>query len=137
VPTLNASATQALKLLDLKPGQTFADLGSGDGRVLAVAASRGLVVIGYELNPLLVLAARWRLRAYKNAQVHWGSFWRADLTGTDGVFIFLVDMHMKRLDKFLSSQTGPLKIVSHAFEIPGKKPAKRSGAMLLYVYTRK
>lgn len=134
VPTVDASTQQALKLLNLKPGQTLVDLGSGDGRVLAAAAKAGLVAVGYELNPILAAISRWRLRSYKNVHVHWGSFWRADLSSADGVFVFLADMHMKRLGRFLSRQQRPLKVVSHAFEIPGHKALKKSGAMLLYIY---
>jgi hypothetical protein len=134
VPTLDSSTEQALRLLNLKPGQVFVDLGSGDGRVLAAASRRGLIAIGYELNPILVLASRWRLRSYKKAKVHWKSFWRADLSSADGVFVFLADLHMKRLGRLLSRQKRHLKVASHAFEIPGKKVAKQAGAVLLYIY---
>lgn len=134
VPTLTAPTQGAIKLLGLKKGQTFYDLGSGDGRLLAAAANQGLRAIGYELNPILVLISRRRLKRYANVQVRWGSFWRADISDADGVFVFLVDIHMKRLDRYLKKQKRPLRLVSYAFEIPGKKPLKRQGALVLYRY---
>jgi DNA modification methylase len=54
VPTLDPQARAALELLDLKPGQTLLELGSGDGKILVVAARAGLHVVGIELNPFLV-----------------------------------------------------------------------------------
>ena len=65
LPTLKPEAQKALGLLDLKPGQTLLELGSGDGRVLKQAAKQGIRGIGYELNPLLVIYSQiscWRYR---------------------------------------------------------------------------
>ncbi len=137
LPTLNKQGIKALDLLELKPGQVFIDLGCGDGRLLIMAADRGLKAIGYELNPFLWLIAWLRTRrAGRHVKVRLGNFWRSDLSQTDGVFVFLITHHMKRLDKMLDrySQEHQIKLVSHAFKIPGKKPAKKSGAMYLYLY---
>lgn len=135
VPTLSGSTKNALNLLDLKKGQVFYDLGCGDGRVLMAAAERGLTAIGYELNPLLVLVARWRNRRYgSKVRVRWGSFWSVSLADADGVYIFLADLHMKRLDRFLAGQNKSLKLATNAFKIPGKKPAGRRGSVYLYLY---
>ena len=40
LPTFNKVQNTALDLLDLKPGQTLIELGSGDGRVMREAAKR-------------------------------------------------------------------------------------------------
>ena len=42
LPTLKPERLRAMDLLDLKPGQVFVDLGSGDGVMLVLAAERGL-----------------------------------------------------------------------------------------------
>ncbi|HEU4984185.1 MAG TPA: class I SAM-dependent methyltransferase, partial [Nitrososphaera sp.] len=55
LPTLRRNIDAALDLLDLKPGQTMLDLGSGDGRVLVAAAKRGINVVGIELSPVLAV----------------------------------------------------------------------------------
>lgn len=137
LPTLKGPTTEALDLIDLKPGQTFIDLGCGDGRVLIIAAQRGLKAIGYELNPFLVVYAWLRTRRYGGkVKIRWANFWRADLSKVDGVFVFLVDHYMGRLDKMLTkySKNHQIKLVSHAFKIPGKKPIAQKGALFLYLY---
>lgn len=138
LPTLKQQSSDALDLLDLKPGQIFFDLGCGDGRLLAVAAERGLTAIGYELNPLIAAYAWITTRRYgRHVKVRWGNFWRADISNADGIFVFLITRHMKRFDTFLikNSKDHQIKVVSHAFKIPGKKPLAKNGALFLYRYT--
>ncbi len=137
VPTLAAARKQALDLLDLKPGQTLYELGSGDGSLLRDAAARGLNVVGYELNPFLLFITWLKTRRYRRqTKLVWGNFWRADLKNADGVFVFLLDRFMVRLDSKLQKESKgrQLKLVSYAFQIPGKKPARRKSAMFLYKY---
>ncbi|HSX18288.1 MAG TPA: hypothetical protein VLE51_02965 [Candidatus Saccharimonadales bacterium] len=137
LPTLKNQSSEALDLIDLKPGQTFVDLGCGDGRLLVLAAGRGLQAIGYELNPFLAAYAWLRTRRYGGqVKIKIGNFWRADLSQADGVFVFLITHYMVRLDKLLLkySKDHQIKLVSHAFKIPGKKPVKKSGALFLYKY---
>jgi hypothetical protein len=137
LPTLKPERVKAFELLDLKPGQLLVDLGSGDGVMLVMAAQRGLRAVGYEINPFLWFYSWLRTRRYgRRVRVRLRSFWRADLSQADGVFVFLITHRMKHLDRLLSARRGgkPLKVVSNSFQIPGKKPAKKSGAMFLYVY---
>ena len=61
LPTLRAQVPEALDLLQLKAGDTLIEIGSGDGRILAAAAGRGLLAVGYEINPILVIISRMRL----------------------------------------------------------------------------
>lgn len=136
LPTKQAQTQAALDLLNLKPGQTLYELGCGDGRVLKQAAQRGLNVVGYELNPVLVICAwlyTWRYR--KQVRIVWGNFWQADLSKADGVFVFLIDRFMVKLDHKLKIQSKkPVKLASFAFKIPGKKPIKSRDGIFLYQY---
>src|SRR3989344_5438923 len=137
LPTMKKSREQALNLLDLKPGQVFIDLGSGDGCLLVLAAQRGLRVVGYEINPFLWAYSWLRTRRYSRlVEVKLQSFWRADLSDADGGFVFLISRHMDRLSKFLNGRPGkkPLRVVSHAFKIPGQTPTQKLGALFLYIY---
>ena len=98
VPTLEPQARAALELLDLRPGQTLLELGSGDGKVLLVAARSGLNVIGIELNPILVVVSRLRTWRYRRqVQVIWGDLWRTEWPACDGVFTFLLGRFMPAL----------------------------------------
>jgi len=141
LPTLQVSTTEALDLLDLRAGQTLLELGSGDSRVQVEAAKRGIYSIGYELNPILVIWARistWRYRRF--ITVRWGNFWRHQLPVTDGIYVFLLDKYMKKLhtkieqDKAGWGTKKRLKVVSFAFEIPGRKPSEVRNGLFLYRY---
>ncbi len=136
VPTLSAQRRDALALLKLKKGLTLFELGSGDGSLLKEAAASGLNVVGYELNPILVAISRFRTLKYRRqVKIVWGNFWKADLSKADGIFVFLLDRFMEDLDKKIKKEGKPgVKLVSHAFKIPGKKPSAEKGAMFLYEY---
>lgn len=135
LPTLSRQVETALDLLDLKSGQTLLELGCGDGKVLVAAARRGLQVVGYELNPFLVVVARvrtWRYR--RQVRVVWGDFWRADWPAAEGVFVFLLDKFMPRLDRRLQAFNRPVRLVSFAFIIPGRQPVEQKDGLFLYEY---
>lgn len=136
VPTLAESRRNALDLLDLKPGQTLYELGSGDGSLLVEAAQRGLVAVGYELNPLLVAIARWRGHKYDGrVRVVWSNFWKADFAQADGIFVFQMDRSMKHLEAKINREaTSPVKVASHAFKLPDVKPVRKKGAIFLYEF---
>ncbi len=143
LPTLKARTSDALDLLDLKPGQTMLELGSGDGRILRAAAERGIYAIGYELNPLLVLWStlkHWKYREY--ITLYWGNFWHHKLPLTDGIYVFLLDRYMHKLDTKIAQDMKSwqllhpkrLKLVSYAFVIPGKSFSKELNGLFLYRY---
>lgn len=141
VPTLRKQVDEAFELLDLKPGQTLVELGSGDGRLLRAAAERGVYAIGYELNPILVVYSMWRHVKYRRfITVHWGSYWRKPLPVTDGIYVFLLQKYMKKLDTKIEQDkqkwhpSKPVKLVSFAFEIPDKKPLRERDGLRLYTY---
>jgi SAM-dependent methyltransferase len=133
VPTLQEQGKAALTLLDLAPGQTLLELGSGDGKMLVMAARLGLNVVGIELNPLLVLVSWLRTRRYrKQVRIIWGDFWRVSWPECDGVFVFLLDRFMPKLGVRMQHIKKPLASV--AFKIPDRRPdAERSG-VFLYEY---
>lgn len=133
LPTLEKQALTALDLLELKPGQTLLELGSGDGKVLVLAARAGLNVVGIELNPFLVLVSWLRTRRYrKQVRIVWGDFWRLEWPSCDGVFVFLLGRFMPKLDARMRGVKKPL--VSFAFKIPGRKADAEKDGVYLYRY---
>lgn len=136
LPTLKPQVDKALKLIDLKPGQTLLELGSGDGRVLIAAAKEGIYSVGYELNPLLVIYSwlrTWRYRKY--IKIVWGNYWRKSWPQADGIFVFLLQPYMSKLnDKITKDCNKPVKLVSFVFTIPTKKPTKKLGGLVMYRY---
>jgi SAM-dependent methyltransferase len=136
LPSLKAHRAAAFDLLGLKPGQTVIDLGCGDGRFLKAAASRGYNAVGYELNPFMY-AISWLVtrRYFKRVELHFGDFWKADISQADAVYVFLFDRYMRQLDDKLKKEARPgLKLASHTFKIPGKKPLASQYGVYLYRY---
>lgn len=169
LPVLSGQKEAAFRLLALKPGQHMLELGCGDGRMLIAAAERGLQVTGYELNPVLAFLSWLRTRRYSGqVRVVWGNYWRKPWPPADGIYVFLLDKYMKKLDKKVIQElkrwhikpignslelrdrvaderrrskeaidlktARKVKLVSYAFEIPGKKPVKTNGGLFLYQY---
>jgi 16S rRNA A1518/A1519 N6-dimethyltransferase RsmA/KsgA/DIM1 with predicted DNA glycosylase/AP lyase activity len=139
LPTLKTQANEALDLLNLKPGQTLLELGCGDGRVVKAAAGRGLKVVGYELNPVLALIAWLNTLKYRGqVKIICGNYWNKQWPETDGIFVFLLDKYMKKLDNSIvqkrALQPKPIKLVSFTFKIPNRKPSSQQGGLLLYKY---
>ena len=138
LPTLSKQATLAIDAISLRPGETLLELGCGDGKILKLAAAKGLYVVGYELNPILVVIAYLRTWQYrKQVKVVWGNFWNSSKwPETDGIFVFLVQKHMSRLDKKIESwHKKPVKLVSFAFPIPEKKTIyEDKSGVYLYLY---
>ena len=137
LPTLQAQQKTAIELLALKKGQTLLELGSGDGRLLAYAASHGINAVGIELNPLLVLWTRvryWRYR--RRIKVYWGDFWLKDWPKTDGLYVFLLDRYMEKLHKKITQQhtQSGFKVVSYTFKIPNKEYIRTKNGLYLYIY---
>ncbi len=136
VPTFKKQTEIALDMLDLRPGQTLLELGCGDGKVLREAASRGVRVIGYELNPILVIVCKIRTWQYRKlVTVRWANFWYVKLPKCDGIYVFLLDKYMKKLDKkIIQESTQPVKLVSFTFQIPGKQSTLDKQGLYLYEY---
>ena len=136
LPTLTPQIQVALRLADLQPGQRMIELGCGDGKVLIAAAKQGISVVGYELNPILAAICWLRTRRYrKQVRVICADFWRADWPSTDVIFTFLLPKYMEKLDKkIIQSKHKPVKLISFAFAVPGKKPIIEKDGVYRYDY---
>jgi 16S rRNA A1518/A1519 N6-dimethyltransferase RsmA/KsgA/DIM1 with predicted DNA glycosylase/AP lyase activity len=136
VPTLRKQIGTALDLLDLQPGETLLEIGSGDGRVMRAAAQRGLNVVGIELNPLLVVVS-WLVtfRYRKQVRVIWGSCWNVSWPKADGIFTFMLPRYMTQLDTYIVKwQKKPVRLASFAFVMPVRKRIAERDGIFLYDY---
>ncbi len=135
VPTKQKELEQVFGAVKLRKGSRVIDLGSGDGRVIIEAAKRGFKAEGYELNPILVAIAKYRLNKYTNATCHLGDYWQADVGRANMVFIFSAQPYMKRLSQKLNKELKPgAQVVSYGFSLPGRKIVKKVGAANIYQF---
>jgi len=136
LPTLKSRAEDAFLLLELHPGETLLELGSGDGRILKMAAKRGIRGIGYELNLLLVIfswLSCWRYRKLVTFKCR--NYWQVTLPECDAIYTFLLDKYMARLDSKITKESKKsVRLVSFAFKIPHTKPVKEVNGLYLYKY---
>jgi len=118
------------------PRERSVDLGSGDGRVVIALAREGAEAHGYEVNPILVLRARRSIRRAGlegSAFIHWGSFWRADLSRYDLITVFQVGFIMGRLEaKVKRELRAGARIVSHHWRFPALAPEVARNDIYLY-----
>ena len=122
VPSTNPVSRSMIRLARIKKGMVIYDLGSGNGKLLFLAAQHGALAKGFEINPFLVLLSNLRslFSPYRN-QIHTylNNFWTADLGDADVVFIYLLPWRMEKLERKLMKECkkGTI-IVSNSFIFP-------------------
>lgn len=127
-----------LKLAGNIKGKKIADLGSGDGRLVIAFAKKGATEAhGYEINPLLFLWSRVKIRV-NNLQnvafIHFGNFWGQDLSKFDIVVNYGLSFLMYKLEKKLENELKRgAKVIVHAYKFPFWKEDRKLGAIRLYV----
>jgi len=134
-----SSAEKCLLLAELSdagPGKRAADLGAGDGRVVIALARRGAEAHGFEINPLLVLLARWNVRRAGltgKAFIHCASFWRADLSAFDSLTLFQGSTVMRHLEAKVQRELAPgARVVSDCWGFPTLVPERMCGTVFCY-----
>ena len=126
------------------------DLGSGDGRIVILAAQKfGARAVGIELDPRRCKLSRERidrLGLSEQVQIIPGDVLEQDLSPADVVTVYMTRYAMQklqpRLDKFLRDGTRAVICVD---QLPGKKPTQsvsvtaennRTYELRLYVFSR-
>jgi hypothetical protein len=135
--TANKKIDDIIKISKIKKGEKIADLGSGDGRIVIAFAKLGIESHGYEINPLLVLASRYKIKKLKlnNAFIHWESFWKANLKKYDAIILFQYKTLMKNIEEKLKKELiRSSKIISYHWKFPDEKIAKNIGDVYLYKF---
>lgn len=115
------------RLANLKPGEHFIELGSGDGRVCELIARDGHRVTGYELAwPIWLIS---QIRAWRstnpNLKFKLANFFKHDLGHADVIYFFGLPEQIKtKLVSKLESELKPgTRVLSYAFPIEGWEPS--------------
>ena len=115
VPSHGRIVRKMLTMADTRPGELVYDLGSGDGRVLIMAARRfDARAVGIEIDPLRTVWSRMRIALLGlQGQVHvlYGNLFDQDLTGADVVTCYLLQATNDKLAEKLNREPEKLSAV--------------------------
>ena len=128
-PTPPSVVEQMLKFGDLKKGEKMFDLGSGDGRIVIMAAQKfGADATGVELDESLYKqssAEIRRLKLDKTARIIHGDVTKQDYSSADLITVYLLPASNEKMRPILEKQLKKgTRIVSHDFEICGWTPQR-------------
>jgi SAM-dependent methyltransferase len=129
-PTRESVVYEMLELAEIKPDDVVYDLGSGDGRIVVLAAQKyGCSGVGIELDPRLVATSRQIARDagldHKATFIE-GDLFTADISRATIVTLYLSTSVNRDLEPKLRRELKPgTRIVSHQFPIGTWEPLKR------------
>ena len=147
-PTPEAVVERMLKLAKVLPGEKVYDLGSGDGRIVIMAAAKFQAdATGIEIDHDLVKQSSDRIHGLgldKTARIVRGDILKQDYAPADALMVYLLPSSNERLRPLLDQQLREgTRVVAHDFVIRGWKPVSeeyieddgegRSHTLYLYV----
>ena len=138
VPSHMDRAKRMIALASLTKKSVIYDLGSGDGRLLFLAAGQGAAAVGVEMNPYLVFYTKVKafFSPYRNQiRVNWENLWKTNLRHADVVFVYLLPFRMGQLAAKLKKELKPGSLViTNSFIFPGWPILRQDSAHHVYVY---
>ncbi|MFN3804029.1 MAG: class I SAM-dependent methyltransferase [Pyrobaculum sp.] len=127
VATPEVVVRRMLQLGRVKPGEVLYDLGSGDGRIVIMAAREfQATAFGVEIRKDLYEQSLARIKDLglsSRATIINASFYEVDLSNADIVTMYLLTSVNERLRPKLERELKPAaRVVTHDFEVPGWRP---------------
>jgi methyltransferase family protein len=128
LPTADTLVDAMLGLANLTPSDYLIDLGSGDGRTVIAAATRGIKALGVEYNPDMVELSR--RNAAKAGVADKASFVEGDVFQTDFskatvLTLFLLPALNVRLRPAILDMAPGVRVVSNSFGMGDWEPETR------------
>jgi hypothetical protein len=129
VPTPMEVAQKMLEIAKVQPDDVVYDLGSGDGRIVILAAQKfGAHAVGVEFNSDLYVQSSERIRKLGlqgRAQIIHENMFEVNVRHATVVTLYLLTAVNERLRPMLERQLrSGARIVSHDFQVPGWQPAQ-------------
>lgn len=132
VPTKIERIKKLLKLADLKKGDVFWELGSGDGRLVLEAAKMGAKAYGVEQSWIRILYSRWQAKTLNghpkgvNTKFIHGDIFKQNYSSADIVFIFLLPKGIEKLEPILKKDLRRgTRVITQTFHFKGWIPYKK------------
>jgi protein-L-isoaspartate O-methyltransferase len=128
-PTPETIVQKMLQLGGLKAGEKMFDLGSGDGRIVIMAAEKFHAnAVGVELDKELYRQSTDKiqsLRLQKTAKIINGDILQQDYSSADLITVYLLPLSNDKVRPILEKQLKKgTRIVAHDFEFKDWKPEK-------------
>lgn len=128
-PTPEYVVEKMLNLSGLKRGERMFDLGSGDGRIVIMAAQKyGANATGVELDKDLWKQSMEKIRSLgleKSARIIQGDAFIQDYSSADVVTVYLLPNSNDKMRPLLEKQLKKgTRIISHDFEFAAWKPER-------------
>ncbi len=148
-PTPETVVDRMLKLGELKAGEKMFDLGSGDGRIVIMAAQRYKAdATGVEFDDSLYKQSMEKIKSLglsNLARIIHGDLLKQDYSSADLLTVYLLPMSNDKVTPILDKQLKKgTRVVAHDFEFSAWKPEKivdidddgEGRAHRLYLYRR-
>lgn len=135
VPTKVANLTEVLKTAKVAQGKRFYELGSGDGRVVLLAAKLGAESFGIEQSWLRVLYSRLQAQKLHLSRAHFyhGNIYHHTYHDADIIFIYMLQPCVDRLEIKLQQELKPKSVViTQRYHFKHLKPYKTIGNFNFY-----
>src|ERR1700681_4722951 len=128
-PTPETIVQKMLQLGELKAGEKMFDLGSGDGRIVIMAADKfHATAVGVELDKDLVRQSTEKIRSLhlqKSAKIIFGDILQQDYSSADLIAVYLLPISNDKVRPILEKQLKKgTRVVAHDFEFKDWKPDK-------------
>jgi len=148
VPTPPEVVEKMLELAQVTKDDIVYDLGSGDGRIVIMAAQKfGAQAVGIEMDPELYKKSSAQIEQLgleKRARIIHGNMFEADVRRATVVTLYLLTSVNDRLRPILEKQLRPgTRVVSHDFQMAEWKPEKTVNVITengithtIYLYVR-
>ena len=148
-PTPETIVMKMLQIGGLKAGEKMFDLGSGDGRIVIMAAEKFHAnAVGVELDKDLFKQSMDRiqmLKLQKTARIINGDILQQDYSSADMITVYLLPVSNDKVRPILDRQLRKgTRVVSHDFEFKDWKPEKvepidddgEGRSHMIYLYRR-
>lgn len=143
LPTKRKDYDRIARLIDLRPGMLFYDLGSGSGNLLFYLSKRYKIkCVGIEISPILYLYSKIKSLFHTKAKVEirYGDFFKHDLSKADVVYAFLLPKIYDKLKQKIETNTkkGTKIILAywHFKNLSPTKVSKKNNEAIYYLYIK-
>jgi precorrin-6B methylase 2 len=139
LPTPKKRVRAMLDIADVKPDDVVYDLGSGDGRIIVMAAKDyGATSVGIEIDPLRYYWSRLNIRRHRlrsKVQVVRTNFFKMDISEATVVTLYQGhEINKKIRDKLAEDLKPGTRVVSYRFILSGWEPIETHEESSTFLY---